>query len=262
MLATKLANPTGPAPNDRGLSRRHMVRAVDASLPRLGTDWIDVLYLHREDPTTPLEETLAAVAQLIERGKVHHFGVSNFRAWRVARMVELCRAMGMPPPIVCQPPYNAMSREIETELLPCCAHYGLGVVVYSPLARGVLSGKYAPGATPPEGSRAARNDTRILQTEFRTESLALAQQIVEHAGARRDAAAVRARLGLEQPARARRDRRAEDARPVAGLPRRAGHAVRRRRRGPVDALVAAGHASTPGYTDPQYPVTGRGPRAR
>jgi len=110
ILATKLANPMGPGPNDRGLSRRHIVQAVDASLARLGTDWIDVLYLHREDPTTPLEETLAAVAHLVERGKVHHFGVSNFRAWRVARTVEMCRAMGIAQPIVCEPPYNAMSR--------------------------------------------------------------------------------------------------------------------------------------------------------
>ena len=122
VLATKLANPTGPGPNQRGLSRRHIMQAVDASLARLGTDWIDVLYLHREDPTTPLEETLTAVAQLIERGKVHHFGVSNYRAWRVARVAEMCRAMGIALPIVCQPPYNAMSRQIETELRPCCAH--------------------------------------------------------------------------------------------------------------------------------------------
>ena len=141
VLATKLANPMGPGPNERGLSRVHIMSAVDASLQRLDTDWVDVLYLHREDATTPLEETLTAVAHLIERGKVHYFGLSNFRAWRVARVAEMCRAMGMPPPIVCQPPYNAMSRQIETELLPCCAHYGLGAVVYSPLARGVLSGK-------------------------------------------------------------------------------------------------------------------------
>ncbi|MEO5843951.1 MAG: aldo/keto reductase, partial [Caldimonas sp.] len=167
VLATKLANPTGADPNDRGLSRRHMIRAVDASLKRLGTDWVDILYLHREDATTPLEETVAAMAHLLSTGKVNYFGVSNFRAWNVARMVEMCRAAGMPAPIVCQPPYNAMTRAIETELLPCCAHYGVGIVAYSPLARGVLTGKYAPGATPPEGSRAARNDTRILQTEFR-----------------------------------------------------------------------------------------------
>ena len=181
VLATKLANPTGPGPNDLGLSRGHMIRALDGSLKRLGTDCVDILYLHKEDATTPLEETVAAMRHLLASGKVHYFGLSNFRAWRIARMVELCRDAGIPAPIVCQPPYNAMTRGIETEVLPCCAHYGVGVVAYSPLARGVLSGKYAPDAAPPEGSRAARGDKRILQTEFRAESLALAQKVVEHA---------------------------------------------------------------------------------
>ena len=261
VLASKVANPMGAGPNDRGLSRRHVLQAVDASLARLGTDWIDVLYLHREDETTPLEETLAAVAHLVERGKVHHFGVSNYRAWRVARIVEMCRAMGIAPPIVCQPPYNAMSRAIETELLPCCAHYGVGVVVYSPLARGVLSGKYAPGAAAPEGSRAARHDKRILQTEFRPESVALAQRIAEHAR-QRGVPAVQLALGWVW-----------NNRLVHGIV--AGPKTLAQWNGYVEAwgqpfttedeafiseLVAAGHASTPYYTDPQYPVAGRVPK--
>ncbi|MEO6363954.1 MAG: aldo/keto reductase [Caldimonas sp.] len=263
VLATKLGNPTGALANERGLSRLHMVRAVDASLKRLGTDWIDILYLHREDETTPLEETVLAMKHLLGSGKVHYFGISNFRAWRTARIAEMCRAAGMAPPIVCQPPYNAMSRAIETELLPCCAHYGIGVVAYSPFARGVLSGKYAAGAAPPEGSRAARNDKRILQTEFRPESLALAQRVVEHARAR-GLTPMQFALGWvwnndlvhgviggpktlvqwqEYLAAAEAPFGAED------------EAL-------VDSLVAAGHASTPGYTDPQYPVTGRQPRNR
>ena len=261
ILATKLANPMGPGPNDRGLSRRHIMAAVDASLQRLGTDFVDVLYLHREDASTPLEETLAAVATLIERGKVHHFGVSNFRAWRIARVAEMCRAMGMQPPIVCQPPYNAMSRQIETELLPCCAHYGIAAVVYSPLARGVLSGKYQPGAAPPEGSRAARNDSRIMQTEFRPESLALAEQMAGHAKAR-GLTPTQLALGWVWNNTL--------VNGVIGGPRTltqwqgylgaldtpfmaADEAF-------VSGLVAAGHASTAGYNDPQYPLTGRVPR--
>jgi aryl-alcohol dehydrogenase-like predicted oxidoreductase len=258
ILATKLANPTGPGPNERGLSRRHVMLAVDASLQRLGTDWVDVLYLHREDPTTPLEETLTAVAQLIERGKVHHLGLSNFRAWRVARVAEMCRALGLPPPVVCQPPYNAMSRQIETELLPCCAHYGLGAVVYSPLARGVLSGKYAVGGAPPEGSRAARNDARILQTEFRSESLALAQRMVEHAR-RRGRTPTQLALGwvwnnalvngvIGGPKTLAQWQEYLDA---LDAPFDAEDEAN------VSALVAPGHASTPGYNDPQYPITGR-----
>ncbi|HEY4958325.1 MAG TPA: aldo/keto reductase [Caldimonas sp.] len=261
VLATKLANPTGSSANERGLSRRHMIRALDASLSRLGTDWVDILYLHREDATTPLEETVAAMQHLLSTGKVHYFGISNFRAWNTARIAELCRAAGIQAPIVCQPPYNAMSRAIETELLPCCAHYGIGVVAYSPFARGVLSGKYAPGAAPPEGSRAARNDMRIMQTEFRAESLAAARKIADHAKSRGrtplqfalgwvwNNALVHGVIGGPKTlAQWREYLEALDA-PFDG----ADEAL-------VDSLVAPGHASTPGYTDPQYPVTGRQPR--
>ena len=261
VLATKLGNPMGAGLNDRGLSRRHMVAALDASLKRLGTDWVDVLYLHLEDNDTPLEETLLAMAHLIERGKVHYFGVSNFRAWRIARVAELCRQMGIGLPIVCQPPYNAMSRQIEVELLPCCAHYGIAPVVYSPLARGILSGKYRVDAPPPEGSRAARNDTRIMQTEFRTESIALAQRIAERARER----------GLTPTAYAlawvwnnqlvngviggpKTQAQWQDYLDALGTPFDADDEAF------VSGLVNAGHASTPGYSDPRYPVAGRVPR--
>ena len=258
VVATKLANPTGKGPNDRGLSRRHMMLAVDASLKRLNTGWIDVLYLHREDAGTPLEETVQALGDLIAAGKIHYFGVSNFRAWRVARIVELCRAMGVAQPIVCQPPYNAMSRQIETELLPCCAHYGVAPVVYSPLARGVLSGKYAPGATPPEGSRAARNDPRLLQTEFRPESLALAQRLAEHARAR---GLTPTQLALGWVWNNRHVHGAiggpktltqwQDYLEALSAPFDAADEAF------VSALISPGHASTPGYNDPQYPIEGR-----
>jgi aryl-alcohol dehydrogenase-like predicted oxidoreductase len=258
ILATKLANPMSADPNDRGLSRRHIMSSVDASLHRLGTDFIDVLYLHREDASTPLEETLTALAHLIERGKIHHFGVSNYRAWRVARVAEMCRAMGISPPIVCQPPYNAMSRAIERELLPCCEQYGIGAVVYSPLARGVLSGKYQPGAAPPEGSRAARNDPRIMQTEFREESLALAHRMADHARSR-GVTPTQLALGWVWNNRLING--------VIGGPKTlaqwqdyldALHApFDAQDEAFVSALVSTGHSSTPGYNDPQYPVTGR-----
>ncbi len=258
VLATKVANIAGPGPNDRGLSRRHIVAAIDASLQRLGTDRVEILYLHREDPTTPLEETLTAVAHLIERGKVHHFGLSNFRAWRVARVAEMCRAMGISLPIVCQPPYSAMSRQIEAELLPCCAHYGLGAVVYSPLARGVLSGKYTPGATAPEGSRAARNDPRILQTEFRPESIVLARQMAEYARAHGltptqlalgwvwNNAHVNGLIGGPRTLV-----QWQDYLDAVNTPFDAEAEAF------VSGLVTTGHASTPGYNDPLYPLTGR-----
>jgi len=234
------------------------VQSVDASLQRLGTDWIDVLYMHREDETTPMEESVAAMATLIERGKIHHYGVSNFRAWRIARMVEFCRAQGLPQPIVCQPPYNAMSRAIETEVLPCCAHFGVGVVAYSPLARGVLSGKYQPGQSPPEDSRAARNDRRIMQTEFRPESLLLAQRLADRA---RERGITPSQFALAWVLNNRL------VNGVIGGPRTLAQweeylaAVEvdfnPEDEALVDSLVAPGHASTPGYTDPMYPVTGR-----
>jgi len=184
ILATKVANAMSPDPNDRGLSRRWVLQEIDNSLRRLGTDWIDLYYMHRDDEQTPLDETLTTFARLIEAGKIRYYGVSNFRAWRIAKIVETARRMGVPQPIACQPPYSAVTRLIETELLPCCEHYGVGVVAYSPLARGVLTGKYEEGVSPAADSRAGRGDKRILQTEFRPESIAVAKKIRAHAESR------------------------------------------------------------------------------
>jgi aryl-alcohol dehydrogenase-like predicted oxidoreductase len=261
MLATKLANPMSPEPNDRGLSARWLKLACEASLKRLGTDWIDLYYLHRDDETTPLEETLAALSRLLADGKILHWGVSNYRAWRIARIAELARSMGLPPPIACQPPYNAMSRGIETELLPACAQYGVGVVAYSPLARGVLTGKYRPDETPAEGTRAARADKRLMQTEFRPESLALSQRFAEYA-ARRGVAAGQLAIAWVLHNRL--------VSGVIGGPRTLAQwqdylaarnvVLSAEDEAFVSGLVPAGHASTHGYADPLYPVTGRQPR--
>ncbi len=258
VLATKVGIATGDLPNDQGSSRRHIAQAVEHSLRRLNTDWIDVYYLHRDDEVTPMEETLTAMARLIESGKIHHYGVSNFRAWRIARMVELSRQMGVPQPIVCQPLYNAMSRGIETELLPSCAHYGVAAVSYSPLARGVLTGKYKPAEAPAEGTRAARADRRLMQTEFRPESLALSQQFAAHAERRGMTASQFATAWVL------------NNRLVSGViagPRTLAQwtdytgalALRLTTEDEafIDGLVPAGHASTHGYTDPIYPVNGR-----
>jgi len=262
VLATKVANPMSDAPNDRGTSRRWVRQAVEHSLRRLATDWIDIYYLHRDDETTPMEEALFAMARLIESGKVHYFGVSNFRAWRVAQMVELARRMGVPAPIVCQPVYNAMTRGIETELLPCCAHYGVGVVSYSPLARGVLTGKYRPAEAPAPGSRAARADRRLMQTEFRPESLALSQPFGNHAARRGMTAGQLATAWVLNNALVggviAGPRTLEQWTDYLGA-----LALRLTPEDEafVDALVPAGHASTHCYTDPMYPVTGRVPRS-
>ena len=181
VLATKMCNPMGPGPNQRGLSRRWMFQACDASLARLATDWIDVMYLHREDPDTPLEETVIAMADLIRAGKVRYFGISNYRSWRLAAICHVCDRLGIDRPVVSQPYYNAMNRMPEVEHLPACHHFGLGVVPYSPLARGVLTGKYDPDLPPPSGTRAGRQDMRMMQTEWRHKSLVIAQEIKRHA---------------------------------------------------------------------------------
>src|SRR6202012_5191276 len=184
VLATKLANQMGDDPNRGGLSRRWMHQAADESLKRLGTDYIDIYYLHKEDHTTPLAETVRAMGELIRQGKVRYFGVSNYRSWRVAEICNICDDLGIDRPIVSQPYYNAMNRMPEVEHFPACGYYGLGIVPYSPLARGVLTGKYRPDAAPDNESRAGRNDTRMMQTEWRPESLQLALQIREHAEAK------------------------------------------------------------------------------
>src|ERR1700736_4199047 len=176
VLATKLANPMGGDPNRAGLSRRWGMQAAEESLRRLNTDTIDIYYLHKEDHGTPLDETVRAIGDLIRQGKVRYFGISNYRAWRVAEICNICDRLGIDRPVVSQPYYNAMNRMPEVEHFPACHYYGLGIVPYSPLARGVLTGKYRPDAPPDKDTRAGRNDTRMMQTEGRPESLKLAQE--------------------------------------------------------------------------------------
>lgn len=258
ILATKAGNPMGEGRNRSGLGRRWLAMACDDSLRRLGTDWIDLFYLHLEDHATPLEETLAAVGSLIAAGKIRHFGVSNFRAWRIAEICNLCERMGMPRPVACQPYYNALNRGPEVEVLPACGHYGMGVVSYSPLARGVLTGKYAPGGPLPEGSRAGAGDSRILETELRSESLVIARTIESHVAARGFAAADFALAWLL----ANRIVTAVLAGPrtleqwtayLRGLDYPFDEADEEL----LNRLVASGHPSTPGYNDPRYPIEGR-----
>jgi aryl-alcohol dehydrogenase (NADP+) len=261
VLATKVANATGHGPNERGLSRRRIMEAAEASLRRLGTDWIDIYYLHREDHATPLSETLRAMGDLVRQGKIRYFGVSNHRAWRVAEICRLCDNLGIDRPVVSQPYYNAMNRIPEVEHLPACGHYGLGVVPYSPLARGVLTGKYSPDTPPPETSRAGRHDTRMMQTEWRPESLQIAQDIKRHAEA----------LGITAGQFAlgwvlnNRFVTAVIAGPRTeehwdGYVRALDYRFTAEDEALVDRLVATGHPSTPGYNDPAYPIEGRSPR--
>lgn len=154
VLASKCYFPMSDDPNDRGLSRKHIHESIDGSLRRLGTDYLDLYQCHRFDPETPLLETAAAMDDLIRRGKVLYWGVSQWPAERITEVVDLCRRERLHAPISNQPLYNLFERGIEVDVLPASERAGLGQIVYSPLAQGVLSGKYLPGQAPPPGSRA------------------------------------------------------------------------------------------------------------
>jgi aryl-alcohol dehydrogenase-like predicted oxidoreductase len=258
VLATKVGNKMSERPNEHHYSRSWMLHACEASLQRLGMDHVDIYYLHRDFNGMDLEEPLRAIDTLLRDGKIRAWGVSNFRGWRIAEMVHIARQLNMPGPVVCQPYYNLLNRLPEVEVLEACRHHGIGVVPYSPIARGVLSGKYAPGAKPAEGTRAGRGDKRMMQTEFRDESLAIAQRLKAHCETKG--------VALSHFATAWVLANSAVSAVIAG-PRTflqwadyfgalevtidvADEAL-------VDSLVAPGHPSTPGYSDPAYPLAGR-----
>jgi len=260
VVATKFGYPAGPdaGPNRQGQSLKWIYESVDASLKRLGTDYIDILYFHRTLTDAPLEEGMRAVADLIRQGKVRYVGLSNFKGWRIAEIVRIADQLGIDRPVASEPLYNLVDRTAEVEQLPAAAHYGIGVVPYSPLARGVLTGKYAPDTQPPADSRAGRGDRRIQQTEWRPESLHIAQQVAAHAAARGTTSVAFALAWVMK------NRFVSST--IAG-PRTEAHwdsyiDALTLELGPdderfVDSLVPPGHASTHGYTDPGYPVEGR-----
>ena len=198
------------------------------------------------------------MGDLIRAGKVRYFGLSNFQGWRIAEIVNICRRSGVPQPIVLQPYYNAMNRLAEVEMFPACQYYGLGIVPYSPLARGVLTGKYVPGRKPARDSRAGRNDRRMLEAEFRDESLKHAQRIKAHAGKRGMTAgqfALNWVLNNKLVTAVLAGPRTEQQwREYLGA---LDHKFDASDEALIDRLVAPGHPSTPGYTDPKFPITGR-----
>jgi len=258
IVATKLGNPMSDKPNEMGYSRSWVQRACDASLRRLGTDVIDIYYLHRDFNGMDLEEPLRAIGALLAAGKIRYWGLSNFRGWRIAEAVHTARALNMPQPVVCQPYYNLLNRMPEVEVLPACAQHGIGVVPYSPIARGVLSGKYAPGARPGEGTRAGRGDKRMMETEFRDESLRVAQALKAHCE--------RKGVSLSHFASAWVLAHRAVSAVIAG-PRTLAQwhdyfgaldcALGADDEALVDSLVSPGHPSTPGYNDPAYPLPAR-----
>jgi aryl-alcohol dehydrogenase-like predicted oxidoreductase len=258
VLATKLGNPMSGRINEGHYSRSWILREVDASLQRLQTDHIDVLYLHRDFDGMNMTEALFALQDVLRAGKIRYWGLSNFRGWRIAEMVHQAARIGMPGPVVCQPYYNLLNRMPEVEILPACQYHGIGVAPYSPIARGVLTGKYLPGAAPEAGSRAGRADKRMAETELRQESLVIAQKLGVHAQARGVTLAQFATAWvLANPiissviAGPRTLAQWQDYFPAVD------YVVTPEDEALVDGFVGPGHPSTPGYTDPAYPLIGR-----
>lgn len=162
VIASKCFFPMSDDPNDQGLGRKHIFESVHNSLRRLGTDYIDLFQFHRHDPTTPYEETVRAIDDLVRQGKVLYWGVSMWPAEAIVEVCNVAKDWGCTLPVSNQPVYNMLQRDIESAVIPACEKMGMGQVVFSPLAQGVLTGKYVPGQTPPTGSRAADEKSNMF----------------------------------------------------------------------------------------------------
>ncbi len=261
ILATKCGNPSSPGANDQGQSRIHVMRSVEASLKRLGTDCIDLFYVHFHDTETRWENVVETYGALIRQGKIREWGISNVRAWHIPHICHLADRMGVARPVALQPYYNLMNRQPEVELLPAAREFGLGVVSYSPIARGILSGKYRLNVTPEAGTRAARADRRMLETEWRPESLAIAETLKTHAETR-DASLVHWAVAwvLNNQAVTSCIAGPRTFEQWTDYLAARSYAWTAEDEALANAQVPSGHASTPGYNDPKYPITGRFPR--
>ena len=253
-LATKVGNPVGG--RGGGLSPAWIEEALGASLDRLGVEAVELYYLHADDEATPLEEVVAAMGRALEAGRIRAWGFSNFRAWKIAEMVRVADALGVARPVAAQPYYHALYRQAEIDTLPACAHFGIGVVPYSPLARGVLTGKYEGGV--PEGSRAGRGDARIAETEMRAEVVHAATHLkaqVEAGGRSLPDVALQWVLANEIVTSVLiGPRTMEQLRGYLGA---LDSEHRPEDEALVDHLVPPGGVLGAGYADPRYPYRGR-----
>lgn len=257
VLATKVGNPMSAQPGSGGISRRWILEALEGSLNRLRTETIDLYYLHADDNTTPLEDSIGALGELIAAGRIRSWGFSNFRGWKIAEMVRIADRLGIDRPVAAQPYYHLLNRVAEADYLPACRHFGIGAVPYSPLARGVLTGKYREGAVP-AGSRAARKDTRLLETEFRPETIAAANAFADHAEATgRDPAALAIRWVLANSAVASVLIGPKTVTQLNGYLRAFAFSYGEEDEAALDRFCASGHTPAPAYFDPRYPFRGR-----
>jgi aryl-alcohol dehydrogenase-like predicted oxidoreductase len=182
VIGTKCFFPMGDGPNERGLSRKHIYESVHASLKRLRTDYVDIMQFHRFDPETPLDEMVRAIDDLVRAGKVLYWGVSEWQADQVSDLVAVAERLNANPPASNQPRYNMLTRALETSIMPTCARHGLGLVVFSPLAQGILTGKYEPGKPPPGGSRGAdANSNQFMKGWLEDETLSRVQRLKAYA---------------------------------------------------------------------------------
>jgi len=259
VLATKGRGAMGDGPNQSGGSRVNMLRSLDASLKRLKTDYIDLYYLHTPDYSTPIEETLRALDDMVRLGKVQYIGCSNFRAWRLMEALWTSDKLNLHKFCCVQPLYNIVNRDIEVELLPACKEYGVGVVSYSPLARGVLTGKYRAGEAFPEGSRAARNDKRMKEAELRDASMLAAEELHKHCD-KKGVSLGQFSLAwcLANPTLTsiilgpRTMEQFDDNMGCLNV------TITPEDEAAVNAIVPLGEHSGKGFQDPAYPITGRG----
>lgn len=183
IIATKAGGRMGEEPNRSGASRQHLLAEAEDSLRLLGTDYIDLYQVHFPDPKTPIEETLRALDDLVHQGKVRYIGCSNFAAWQVCEALWTSRTLHLNAFVSVQPQYNLLTRDIEQELVPLCQAYGLGIIPYSPLASGFLTGKYRPNESVPEGTRLAGNQ-RAQQRVLTDQNFAILERLEGFAQAR------------------------------------------------------------------------------
>ena len=263
VLATKVGQQDGPPNHKMGLSRKWMMERIDVSLKRLQTDYVDIYYMHHVDWDTPMEESVRAMGDIIASGKANYWGFSNHRAWQIGELVHLCDQTGTPRPVICQPLYNLVNRQAESDLLPACEYYGIGVTPYSPLARGVLTGKYRRSGKHPAQSRGGRGDASILNRDMKPEAFDVVEKLSKHLGKRSMSTADYAMQWLLNN---------DIVTSVVAGPRTAGqwrdymgclkHEFTAEDEAFADTLVAPGHPATPGYTWPRYPIRGRKARVR
>lgn len=258
VVATKGRQPVGDGPNRSGASRRHLMRQLHESLRRLNTDYVDIYYIHAPDYETAIEETLRALDDMVHSGKVHYIGCSNFRAWRVCEALWTSDRCNLHRFACVQPLYNIVNRDIEVELLPLCHEHRLGVVSYSPLARGILTGKYRPQDKYPAESRAARDDARLKQAELRDESIEISQQLTRYCESRGTTASRFALAWcLANPVLTsiivgpRTEQQFDDNYGCLEV------SISEEDEAFVNKLVPPGEHSGKGFQDPLYPVTGR-----